>query len=84
MIASVPKIGTIGFGELRMGMVARVCEVDENCLESRRLQELGFTLGTEFSVIKVAPLGDPVEIDVRGYRICLRRQECECIGIELV
>jgi ferrous iron transport protein A len=74
----------IRFVDLRQGMTARVSSVDEDCLVSRRLQEMGFTVGTQFDVVKVAPLGDPIEIDLRGYRICLRRLECDCISIELV
>jgi ferrous iron transport protein A len=72
------------FADLKSGMSARVVAVDENCLDSRRLQEMGFTVGTQFSVVKVAPMGDPIEILVRGYRICLRKNECHCIQIESV
>jgi len=70
------------FVHLRNGMRARVVAVDESCTDARRLQEMGLTVGTEFEVVKVAPLGDPVEISVRGYRLCLRRRECHCIEIE--
>lgn len=50
----------------------------------RRLQEMGLTPGTEFTVVKIAPFGDPVEIDLRGYRLCLRRQESADFEIEPV
>lgn len=46
--------------------------------------ELGLTPGTEFTVTKIAPFGDPVEIDVRGTRLCLRRDETKDITIEKV
>lgn len=72
------------FAHLKSGMRARVIAVDESCTDARRLQEMGLTVGTEFEVVKVAPLGDPVEILVRGYRLCLRRKECHCIEIESV
>lgn len=42
------------------------------------------TPGTEFSVVKVAPFGDPIEIALRGYRLCLRKHETNAIEIELV
>ena len=42
-----------------------------------RLLSMGMTPGTEFSVTRVAPLGDPVEIVLRGFRLSLRRQEAE-------
>lgn len=45
---------------------------------------MGLTVGTEFTVVKVAPFGDPVEIDLRGYRLCLRRRESADFEIELV
>ena len=45
--------------------------------------EMGMTVGTPFRVVKVAPLNDPIEIDVRGYRLCLRRREAECFEIAL-
>jgi ferrous iron transport protein A len=37
--------------------------------------DLGFVAGTPLEVVRAAPLGDPVEIELRGYRVCLRRQE---------
>jgi ferrous iron transport protein A len=49
-----------------------------------RLVELGLLPGTEFKVTKIAPLGDPVEIDVRGFKLCLRKTECCCLRVELV
>lgn len=48
----------------------------QECTEELiRLQEMGLTEGATFQVIKVAPFGDPVEIDLRGYRLCLRKKE---------
>ncbi|MDX2064238.1 MAG: FeoA family protein [Fimbriimonadaceae bacterium] len=75
-------VAPMTFADLRAGMSARVVRVDEDCLESLRLQEMGFTVGATFQVLKVAPLGDPVEVQVRGYRVCLRKNECRCIEIE--
>ena len=42
-----------------------------------RLADLGFVAGTEVKVIRRAPLGDPIEIEVRGYRLCLRRADLD-------
>ena len=76
---------TIRFNDLRRGMRARVAgcsgKDEDACL---RLREMGLTNGAEFSVVKVAPLGDPIEIDLRGYRLCLRRREAEAFYLELV
>lgn len=72
---------TLDFAQLQRGMCVRVVQVHEQGAESRRLQEMGLTVGTQFRVVKVAPFGDPVEIDLRGYRLCLRK--CETNGFEL-
>lgn len=46
-----------------------------------RLMELGFVPGTEVSVVKLAPLGDPLQVNIRGYHLSLRRMEAQCIVI---
>ncbi len=48
----------------------------------QRLLEMGLTKGTAVSVIRVAPMGDPIEIQLRGYRLSLRRSEAESVMIE--
>jgi ferrous iron transport protein A len=50
----------------------------------RRIMDMGITKGCEIYVRKVAPLGDPVEITVRGYELSLRRADAEIVEIELV
>jgi Fe2+ transport system protein FeoA len=47
----------------------------------RRLLEMGLTRGTAVELIRVAPMGDPIEISVRGYRLSLRREEASSIMI---
>ena len=73
-----------GFDKLRKGMKARVAAVRDQAAETGRLIELGLTPGTEFTVTKVAPLGDPIEISLRGYKLCLRRKETAGILLEAV
>ena len=73
---------TLSFTDLRHGQRARVVCVDPSLPASLRFQELGLVCGTEFEVVKVAPLGDPVEISLRGYRLCLRRLDAEGIQVE--
>ncbi len=75
---------TFGFEHLKKGMKARVSSVSGESEETRRLVELGLTPGTEFTVTKIAPLGDPIEISLRGYRLCLRRKETAGIALEAV
>lgn len=48
----------------------------------RRLRELGFVAGTPVSVLRRGPLGDPIELELRGYRICLRRMDLAGIDVE--
>ena len=50
----------------------------------RRILDMGLTKGTEFTVRKVAPLGDPVEINVRGYELSIRKADAVIIEVEPV
>ncbi len=72
------------FDNLKKGMRARLICVENTSPSAKRLQEMGLTPGTEFTVVKVAPFGDPIEIELRGYRLCLRKKETEGFHIELV
>ncbi|MBO7208930.1 MAG: ferrous iron transport protein A [Clostridia bacterium] len=47
----------------------------------RRIMDMGITKGTTVSIVKVAPLGDPLEINVRGYELSLRKSDAEFIEI---
>lgn len=78
--------GTIAmsFAGLKKGMLAKVTRINTISHEMDRLQEMGLTVGTTFRVVKVAPFGDPVEIDLRGYRLCLRKRETEDFEVEPV
>lgn len=72
------------FSEVKKGMRARVVSINDETPELQRVIEMGLTVGTEFRVIKVAPFGDPVEIELRGYRLCLRKVEAGDIRIEVL
>lgn len=69
-----------GFQQLRVGMSVQVAALDDEQFTSR-LVEMGLTPGSTFRVTKVAPLGDPVEIDLRGYRLCLRRSDARGLSL---
>jgi ferrous iron transport protein A len=75
---------TVDFSELQKGMTARVVRVPEPTPETIRLEEMGLTLGTVFKVIKIAPFGDPIEIELRGYRLCLRKRETNGFEVQLL
>lgn len=82
MLGSAASV--MNFSEVRVGMKARVSKIRPSGADLTRLQEMGLTVGTEFVVNKVAPFGDPVEITLRGYRLCLRKKETEGVEIEPV
>ncbi len=71
------------FSDLKHGMSVRVKSVESDTPECRRLEEMGLTPGTSFRVVKVAPFGDPIEIDLRGYRLCLRKGETAGFVLEM-
>ena len=75
---------TLTSKDLRKGMRARVAFIDEGQELCPRLLEMGLTPGTEFTVTKVAPFGDPIEIDMRGYKLCIRRTETECLRLVII
>lgn len=50
----------------------------------RRIMDMGVTKGTELFVRKVAPLGDPVEVTIRGYELSLRKAEGEHVEVEII
>lgn len=74
----------IDFSELVTGMKARVASIRPDWAGEVRVLEMGLTQGAEFEVIKVAPLGDPIEICLRGYRLCLRKAEIKGVKVEVL
>jgi len=73
------------FSELAVGQRARVLSYHGMGDSYRKkLMSMGLTPGTQFRVERVAPLGDPVEINVRGFHLSLRRDEAAGLQVELV
>ncbi len=70
--------------DLKAGQKGRIVRIHGEGAARRRIMDMGVTRGTEFLVRKVAPLGDPVEINIRGYELTLRRREGEMIEVESV
>jgi len=68
---------------LAAGQAATVASIDLPGEVRARLLELGLVVGTPVEVVRFAPLGDPVEIRVRGYHLSLRRREADGIQVEL-
>ena len=65
-----------------VGEKVRVCRISGTGPLQRRMMDLGLLNGTEIFVRKVAPLGDPMAINVRGYELSLRKSEADVIVIE--
>lgn len=68
--------------EVPVGQHARVVKLHGEGAIKRRIMDMGITKGVEVYVRKVAPLGDPVEITVRGYELSLRKADAEMIEVE--
>ena len=69
-------------GDVAVGESSTIVKLHGEGALRRHLMDLGFIKGTKFTVVKVAPLGDPVEINVRGYELSIRKQEAENVIVE--
>lgn len=67
---------------LQVGRTATVCEIKVPPENRGRLLEMGLLVGTPVELIRFAPLGDPIEIKVRGYHLTLRKHEAEQIWVK--
>ena len=68
--------------EVPVGGKARVVRIHGEGAVKRRIMDMGITKGVEVYVRKLAPLGDPVEVNVRGYELSLRKADAEMIEVE--
>ena len=67
---------------VRVGGRAKVVKLHGEGAVKRRIMDMGLTKGVEIYVRKVAPLGDPIEINVRGYELSLRKADAEMVEVE--
>lgn len=70
--------------DIKVGKRGKVVKLHGEGAVKRRIMDMGITRGVELYVRKVAPLGDPIEICVRGYELSLRKQDGEMIEVELI
>ena len=68
--------------EAKIGQTVKVVKLHGEGAVKRRIMDMGLTKGTEGYIRKVAPLGDPVEVTVRGYELSIRKADAEMIEIE--
>jgi Fe2+ transport system protein FeoA len=79
----MPSLPT-SLASLKPGDAATVCEIRVPAESRGRLLEMGLLVGTPVELVRFAPLGDPVEIKVRGYHLTIRKQEAELILVRTV
>ena len=68
--------------QAQIGQTVRVVKLHGEGAVKRRIMDMGLTKGVEVYVRKVAPLGDPIEVTVRGYELSLRKADAEMIEVE--
>lgn len=68
--------------QTKVGETVKVVKLHGEGAVKRRIMDMGLTKGVEVQIRKVAPLGDPVEVTVRGYELSLRKADAEMIEVE--
>ena len=66
----------------KIGQTVTVVKLHGEGAVKRRIMDMGLTRGTEVTVQKVAPLGDPIELTVRGYQLSIRKADAELVEVE--
>ena len=69
-------------GEAKVGSTVTVTKIEGDGAYKRRIMDMGITKGSELYIRKVAPLGDPVEITVRGYELSVRKMDAQCVQVK--
>lgn len=68
--------------QAKIGTLVKVVKLHGEGAVKRRIMDMGITKGVEIQVRKVAPLGDPIEVTVRGYELSLRKADADMIEVE--
>ncbi|SMC17028.1 ferrous iron transport protein A [Clostridium acidisoli DSM 12555] len=74
----------IGLDEVEINSKVKVVRVDPNSRTRRRIMDMGIVRGTEILVSGKAPMGDPIELQLRGYNLSLRKKEAKDVIVELL
>ena len=69
-------------GDAKVGSTVVVTKIEGDSAYKRRIMDMGLTKGSELYIRKVAPLGDPVEITVRGYELSVRKDDAQCVQVK--
>mgnify|MGYP003301280111 CR=1 FL=1 len=70
--------------DVAVGQTAVVAKLHGEGPVKRRIMDMGITKGSRIYIRKVAPLGDPVEVTVRGYELSVRKEDAKCVLVETV
>ena len=70
--------------DAKVGETVTVAKLHGEGPVKRRIMDMGITKGSEIFIRKVAPLGDPVEVTIRGYELSLRKADAECVDVQTV
>lgn len=70
--------------QAKIGDTVKVVKLHGEGAIKRRIMDMGITKGVEVNIRKVAPLGDPIEVTVRGYELSIRKQDADMIEVEAV
>ena len=74
---------TTNLREVKIGNTCKVVKLHGEGAVKRRIMDMGITKGVEVYVRKVAPLGDPIELTVRGYELSIRKADAEMVEVEM-
>ena len=69
-------------GDAKVGTNVVITKIEGDSAYKRRIMDMGITKGSELYIRKVAPLGDPVEITVRGYELSVRKNDAQCVQVK--
>ena len=69
-------------GDAKVGSTVVVTKIEGDSAYNSSIMDMGITKGSELYIRKVAPLGDPVEITVRGYELSVRKDDAQCVQVK--
>ena len=69
-------------GDAKVGTTVVVTKIEGDSAYKRRIMDMGITKGSELFIRKVAPLGDPIEVTVRGYELTVRKADAQCVEVK--
>ena len=72
----------MNLSEAKVVSTVTVTKIEGDSAYKRRIMDMGITKGTSLYIRKVAPLGDPVEITVRGYELSVRKMDAQCVQVK--